>query len=231
MVAKRAIRKMKTFYSHKETQRVLNTDNTQHSDNNKTFVVRLKNLVIRDTQKDIPNFYAPNLRFFLLPVVWDNSGQAVQCKPQHNLDALADLGNIVLSNNNSRELSDKNQVIFSTDNTIQGYLNILLMGIVFDEKAELNKKVIQELKTVIRKSSLNKLVKTSAGEQEIDKIINQLSIQLKKKITGIKEIYGLVYCRSNEIIYSYSVLELGNEKLNIQLQNELHTNKANHKYG
>lgn len=230
MITKRKIRKMKTFYSHKETKKISNTNNIEHYNNNSTFIIRLKNLVISDSQKDIPNFYAPDFRFFLLPMVWDGSGQAIQCEPQENLDTLADLGNIILSNNNSRELSDKNPVIFSAD-TAEGYLNILLLGIVFDKKAELDKKAIQKLRTLVRKSNLNKLVKASATEQEIDKGIDQLSLHLKKKITGIIEVYGLANYRSNELIHSFDVLELDNEKLNIQLQSEILINKANHKHG
>lgn len=229
MVTTRTIRKMKTFYSHKETKKISNTSNIQHYDDDGTFIIRLKNLVISDSQKDIPNFYAPDFRFFLLPVVWDGSGQAVQCEPQENLDTLADLGNIILSNNNSRELSDKNQVIFSAD-TAEGHLNILLLGIVFDKKAELDKKAIQELKTLVRKSNLNKLVKASAIEQEIDKGIDQLSLQLKKKITSIIEIYGLANYRSNELIHFFDVLELNNEKLNIQLQSEILINRGGFKF-
>ncbi len=214
------VAEMKTFYSCKEARIISGMNNTKHTDEDKKVIIRLKDLIINDIHKDIPNFYAPDFRFFLLPLVWDESGKSVHCEPQENLETLADLGNIVLSSNNSRELSDKNQVIFSAD-SIYGYLNIFFMGIVFDKKAELTKSVIRNMKTIVRKSSFNKLVKAVTDIDKIIESIDLLLVQLKEKIEGIVEIYGLVNYRSKELIDSTDVIELNNDKLNIQLQKDI----------
>lgn len=220
MVATRTIENMKSFYSYIPLEGV-STQAENETGKERKFTVRLKDIVINDTDKDISNFYAPDLKFFLFPMVWDESGNHIQCRPQESFETLSDLGNIVFGSNNTREISDKNQTIFLSDN-VQGSLNMVFMGIVFDRKAELSKKLMRKIKSEIRKSKLNKLVKSMTDFDNIDEHIVILFEQLRKKIDGITKIYWLVNYKNNEKIRSCSSpcspFFLSNDKLNMEIE-------------
>jgi len=165
------------------------------------YIIRLKDIIISNTKKEISDFYAPDLKFLLFPIAWDESGSSIQCHVQKNLEALYDLGNMVLGSNNTRELSDKNQVIFSSNN-VQGQIGILLMGIVFDSKTTLNKQLIKQLKKQVRKSKFNKLVQSKASFSLIQKSAESLFNQLTGQEKSIKKTYLLANYKGNEIIES-----------------------------
>ena len=150
---KKRITKMKTFYTYQETDAGQEVYASKISSESKNCIIRLNNLIINDINNKISGFYAPDFRFLLLPLAWDESGLPLQCTLQEDVNNIAGLGNIILSSNNTRKLSDKNEVIFSSKE-FSGCLNILLLGIVFEREAELNKKVIREIKKPCKKAVL-----------------------------------------------------------------------------
>lgn len=188
------------------------------------YIIRLKDLIINDTKKEIVNFYAPDLKFFLFPIAWDGSGGHVQCHPQENFEALSDLGNIVLGGNNTRELSDKNQIIFSSNN-VPEQIGIILMGVVFNKKIPINKRLMNDIKKEIRKSKLNKSVRLKTSFEDIDKNIKALFKQLETNIEGINQISCLAnYKRDERIEFCNppcNLLNINNEQRNIKIQSEI----------
>jgi len=218
---------IKTFYPYNEPD--MPTDSkVEKRDNSETTIIRLGDVIISNSKKEIINFYAPDLKFFLFPIAWDESGSHVQCHPQQNLETLADLGNIVLGSNNKRELSDKNRIIFSSKN-VYGQIGIMLMGIVFDKKATLNKYLMSDIRKEIRKSQLNKLVRSKANFEDIDNSIVNLFKQLTMKIENINKIYCLANYKSHDIIKScsplYDPIILVNDS-NIELKSIINMNDA-----
>ncbi len=213
---KKTITKMKTFYTYQEADTQKGRHAGEEPNQRESCIVRLNELIMNDISSEIPDFYAPGFRFFLMPLVWDESGLSIQCMLQEEMHT--DLGDIVLSSNNTRELCAKNKVIFSSKQ-FEGELNILLFGVVFEQNAELNRKVIKEIKKTVQKSGLNKTVKAVYRKKDIEEKIDQLYLQLKTNIKGIKEIYCLVNYSGQGAVYS-SDTTLKNEKLCITLTSE-----------
>lgn len=220
MVAISAIEDMKTFYSYTQPKVKGHKPTTLK---NGTFKVRLSEVVIKNVANEINNFYAPDLKFLLLPVAWDESGKHVQCHFHKNLDTLAGLGNIVLGSNNTRKLTDRNYVIFSSDK-MRGHLGVILAGIVFEKQVQLNRQLMSNLRKIVRKSRLNELVRLDADGASIDESIEELFDQLSHKIEGILNIYCLATYNSHEITQScdppYPIL-LTNDHIHIVMQGEV----------
>jgi len=220
MVAISAIADMKTFYSYTQSKE---KDKEAMPQKNGTFKVRLKDVIIKNTNNEIGNFYAPDLKFLLLPIVWDESRERIQCHLRENFEVLAGLGNIVLGSKNTRELTDKDCVIFSSDNTC-GHLGVVLAGIVFEKQTQLNKQLMSSIKKVVRKSRLNKLARLGGDVDSIDKCIEELFEQLSSRIEGILKIYCLANYKSDEITQSCdppSPILLTNDHIRIVMQGEV----------
>jgi len=220
MVAISAIEDMKTFYSYTQLK---GEEKETVSSESGTFTVRLKEFIIKNTDNEISNFYAPDLKFLLLPIVWDGSGERVQCHLRKNFETLAGLGNIVLGSNNTRELTDKDCTIFSSDNTHK-HLGVVLAGIVFEKQTQLNKRLMGNIRKIVRKSRLDKLVRSGASAASIDASIEELFEQLSNKIEGIFKIYCLANYKSNEITQSCdppSPIILANDHIRIIIQGEV----------
>jgi len=221
MVAISAITDMKTFYSY--TQPKIGGDEAT-TPKDSALTIRLKDIVLKNTDKKISDFYAPDLKFLLLPITWDESGEHVQCHLRENFEVLAGLGNIALGKNNTRELTDKNCVIFSSDN-IRGHLGVMLAGIIFERKTQLNKSLMNSIRKIVRKSQLNKRVRSIASLESIDEHIEELFEQLNAKIEGIFKIYCLANYKSDEILQSCNPLNpilLTNDNIHIIIQGESH---------
>jgi len=220
MVATSAIAGMKTFYSYNH---IKEEENETLSPKSGIFIVRLKEFIIKNTDNEISNFYAPDLKFLLLPIVWDGSGKRVQCHLRKNFETLAGLGNIVLGSNNTRELTDKDCTIFSSENTHK-HLGVLLAGIVFEKQTQLDKRLMGNIRKIVRKSRLDKLVRSGANAASIDESIEELFEQLSNKIEGIFKIYCLANYKSNEITQSCdppSPIILANDHIRIIIQGEV----------
>lgn len=221
MVAISAIEDMKTFYSYTQSKEKNSEAIIPKSG---TYEVRLKNIIIKNINNEIGDFYAPDLKFLLLPIVWDESGESVQCHLRENFEVLAGLGNIVLGSNNARELTDKNSVIFSSDN-IHGHLGVMLAGIVFEKKTQLNKSLMNSIRKIVRKSQLNKRVRSIASLESIDESIEELFEQLSTKVEKIVKIYCFANYKSDEILQSCNPLNpilLKNENIHIVIQGKSH---------
>lgn len=191
---------IKTTYTYNKPDMMTNNETGQFRKAG-TYIIRLKDIIINNIEKEVANFYAPDLKFFLYPIVWDESGHHIQCRPQENIEVLSDLGNIVLGANNTRELSNKNQIIFSSKD-VRGQIGIVLMGIIFDKKATLNKQLMNDIKKEIRKSQLNKLIRSNTNIGDVNEGIKTLFKQLTANIACITKIYCLANYKSNQIIES-----------------------------
>jgi len=155
----------------------------------------LKNLILKETnEKVIDDFYNPNLKLYVYPLIWSNYNAPIQYPSMDN-DEWSESARMILSENNSRELIEGNLPMVSLPIEAEDFeINLLLLAITFKDKGIIKYKIFDKIKQVVKKSDLNKLIKQSSQKnaEKIEQCIEKLRVNLLKLSEYLNSVECLV---------------------------------------
>ncbi len=182
------------------------------------YTVTLEKFILKATfAQYIEDFYAPELKLFVLPLVWDASGNPIY-NALKNYDKAEDY-RLMLSNNNSRETS-QTDLLLLPERVLKSPLRMILLGMVVERIIPEPETFFENLNEVIRKSGLNKRIKNGLEglqENEVEHKTQHLARQIVQKMDGIKDISYLMDYEDFEVgrdlIISNKLVEVKINKL------------------
>jgi|GEM_PF-2480519 len=209
---------METTLKH-STNGAFHDNRPSNSQKGSTCNLLLKNLILKEaSEKVIDNFYDPNLKLYIYPLVWSNDDDTIQY-PSMNNDELTESARMILGENNSRELIEGNIPITSLSIGTEGFeVNLLLLAITFKDKGIIKHKIFDKIKQIVKKSDLNKLIKTSPKKdtKKTELFIQNLKVDLLKLSKYINNIEYLVHYR-NKQPKPDTIITLNDKSLRLQI--------------
>lgn len=179
---------------------------------------QLRNLILESSSRAIvEDFYDPNLTLYIYPMAWSSGSKSLQCPSLPN-DELAESAKMILSENNTRELIDKDIPVLTLFDASEDFeVHLLLFAVSFRMNDIIRHKLFDKIEQVVRKSDLNKYVKQSS-EQDARKIIDlakELQADLLKLSEYIKQANCLMYRKGKS---ADSTITLTNDLLQAKIK-------------